>query len=433
MKKIKINGQWVTVKDDEVQEAPDYVEVDGDKYQPDPANPDQPLKDDDGNLVPYEDEDSGAGAGGGDKSIEAEAKRIGRGIAKEIMKDLGMEDASELKKQVDSLLDIVSPVDSRLKQILNGKDYVRDAKDLTKEEKIVGFFHALVTDNKVALKALSEGTDADGGFLFPNEFLEELVREIPNINVMRQWVRIVPMKRNVMNVTNLVSGPQVFWTAENAAKSTTTARFSQLTMTARKVAAILYSSDELIEDSDIFDVVQLIIGLFAEAIADEEERVIWNGNNTTEPQGINAAGTISTVAASGQDFDDLIRLYHALPRKYRRNAAFFMNDGTAEELSKLKDANNNYLWNRTETTDAPEGTIKGKPVVISDWVPDGSIFFGDMKRAYFLGDRKRMTVKISQDTTQAFTQDETAIRIVARLGGLVAQPLAARELTGFSS
>jgi len=39
-----------------------------------------------------------------------------------------------------------------------------------------------------------------------------------------------------------------------------------------------------------------------------------------------------------------------------------------------------------------------------------------------------MTVKISQDTTTAFTQDKTAIRVVQRIGGDVIQPLAIRKL-----
>jgi len=171
--------------------------------------------------------------------------------------------------------------------------------------------------------------------------------------------------------------------------------------------------------------------LFSEAIADEEERVIWVGNGTTQPQGIDTAGTIAAIATVGVgDYTDITRLLHALPRKYRNNAKFYMNDTTAQNVELLLDGNNRPLWKDSIADGAP-ATLKGKSVIISDWVPDRTMYFADMKRTYFLGDRKRMSVKISQDTTQAFTQDMTAIRVVSRVGGQVVQPLAARELTGF--
>lgn len=441
---MKINGVWVEVKDEDVKEGD---EPSGDEPAGDEPKGDEPAGDEPAGDEPSGDEPAGDEPGGDEPSgdeplkpeekaaIKKEAKAAGKEIAKELFATVENKEIKKLRGQMERFIEINSPADSKLREILGGKDYITDSDQLTKEEKIVAFWYACVTNDVFALKALAEGVNADGGFLFPNEFLNELVKELPNINVMRNWVRIIPMKRNAMNITSLISGPQVTWTAENVAKSTTTLHFAQSTLTAYKVAAILYSSDELIEDSDIFDVVQLIIEQFAEAIADEEERVIWVGNGTTQPQGIDVAGTIATVAAVNQDGDDIVNLFRALPRKYRKNAAFFMNDTTAGNVEKLKDSNNRPLWVDGIATDgmtkeAP-ARLKGKPVVISDWVPDNTIFFGDMKKAYFFGDRKRMAVLTSQHTTQAFTQDETAIRVVARLGGLVVQPLAARELTGF--
>ena len=41
-----------------------------------------------------------------------------------------------------------------------------------------------------------------------------------------------------------------------------------------------------------------------------------------------------------------------------------------------------------------------------------------------------MTVKISQDTTQAFTRDQTAIRVVERIAGTVVLTASLKKLTG---
>lgn len=415
-KRIKVGKTFIEVDEKDIE---DVDAPTGDELDEEEEEEEEP--DDDGGG-------SGDGDDEGEKSLKKSAEAMGKKIAKEIMGNVDNSGVKALEKKLNNFMELQFGSDTKLKDILGGKDlYAKD--QLTKEEKIVGFFHALVTDNSIALKALSEGTDADGGYLFPNEFLEELIRDLPEINVMRNEVRIITMRRNKMDITSLVSGPKVTWTLENAAKSTTTAHFGTQTLTAYKLAAILYSSDELIEDSDIFDVVAMIIRLFSEAIANEEERVIWVGDGTTQPEGLDTA-TIASVAAVGQDFDDVISLYYALPSKYRTGAKWYMNDNTAKEASKIKDSNGQYIW-QPSVSEAGTDRMRGKPVVYSDWVPDNQIYFGDLKKGYFLGDRKRITVKVSNDTETAFTKDQTAIRVVERIGGKVVLPAAIRKLTGF--
>lgn len=378
------------------------------------------------------------GAGEGDdaelsddekKAIDAQAK----GIASGIMKHLGVtkvgagsEEMKALSSKVDRLLDGQYGNDSKLKSILNGKAV--DSKELTKEEKIVGFYHALVTGNNAVVKALSEGTDADGGYLFPNEFMAELIKELPNINVMRNEVRVIQMRRDKMDVTKLVSGPKLSWTAEKTAISTTTATFDTVQLVAFKLASILYASDELIDDSDIFNVVQLIIELFSEAIAEEEERVIWVGNGTTQPQGL-SVGTMSSITGSGGIVADLNRLFYMVPARYRAGAKFYMSSETAGDLHGVVDLDGRPIMT-SSITDPSTSVIKGKPVVISEHVPANEIYFGDLKKAYFFGDRQKMSVKISQDTTEAFTKGETAIRVIHRIAGKLVFASAVRKLTG---
>lgn len=425
-KRIKVGKAFIEVDEKDIQDVEPKLDENGNVIEDEEVELDA-----DGNPIQKDDEDDADAAVGTDaeKALMKQAKKLGGQVAKQIMKDIGLDGTSALQKKMDRMIANQMGENSKLKQILNGKDiYSKD--ELTKDEKIVGFFHALVTNNQTALKALSEGSDADGGYLFPNEFLTELIEDLPNINVMRQYVRIIPMRRDKMDITTLVSGPKVTWTAENAAKSTTSAHFGTKQLTAFKMAAILYSSDELVEDSDTTDIVATIIRLFTEAIADEEEKVIWTGNGTTQPQGLTVGTVGGTVTASGQTFDDINRLFFSLPQKYRVNAAFFMNDNTAMNVSKLKDTTGRYLWQDAISESEPP-RLKGKPAVISDWVPNGQIFFGDLKKGYFLGDRKRITVKVSNDTETAFTKDQTAIRVVERIGGLVVLGAAIRKLTGF--
>jgi len=212
-------------------------------------------------------------------------------------------------------------------------------------------------------------------------------------------------------------------------KSTTTARFTEKTLTAHKVAAILYASEELIEDCDTFDVVKLIIGLFSEKLAQEEDRVITAGTGTGQPTGLTSC-TISSVTCSGNlGFDDIINLIYALQSKYRVNAKFLVHNSNIRELRKIKDSQNRYIWQEAVAPGQP-ATIYGYPILENNWLPESQIYFGDYKRGYWLGDRKRMTVKVSDIAGQAWEQDQIGIRVVERIAGNCVLENAIRKLTG---
>lgn len=395
---------------------------------------DEDLKDAEGEEkdeeVDTEDDEDG-------DDVEAKAKAM----AKEIVAGLGLDQVSKLTEKVDNFLKRNQPTDSKLMNLLNGKDYTSEAgvASLTKEERIAGFFHALVTRNDHALKALSGGVAADGGNLLPQDFMNELNRNLVDLVVMRKICRVVPMKRDVMVIPRVTNSVAAYWTAENAAKTTTTANFTQDTLTARKMAAILYASDELVQDasdSNSFDIVQLIITLFAEAISMLEEQAFMTGNGTTQPTGLETARTAATIAsisaAGAQNFDSVIRLEHLLKPQYRANAVFLCNDNTLRTMRTLKDSQNRYLWqDPPNLTGGVPATFHGYPVYTSLQLPDGVIYFGDFKRGYWIGDRKQMSVKVTQDSETAFTKDQTAIRVVQRVAGNVVLPAAIKVLTGF--
>jgi predicted phage gp36 major capsid-like protein len=329
-------------------------------------------------------------------SIEEKAKKMA-----EVMKsELGLD---ELKKELLESMDekFASREKASVMKIFVGEDVKKTVDEMTSEEKTKAFAHALFTGNEAVLKTLSEGVNADGGFTVPQD-------PLPSI----------PTGSN---------GPEVYWTAEGATKTTTTMEFAQPTITAYKMASIIYLTDELIEDS-AFDLVNVLISRFADKIATEEDRVITNGNGTTQPDGIFNDANVRTRACAGNlDFDDIIDLIYDLPVKYRSNAKFLVNPVNVKELRKLKDTGGRYLWQDAVAPGQPS-TIHGYPVIENYWCPESQIAFGDYKTGYWLGDRQRMTVKITNDTETTFTQDKTAIRVVERIGGDVIIPNAIRKL-----
>jgi len=349
--------------------------------------------------------------------------------SEKILAKLGI---SEINQKLKEIQDQIKPAtkQSKVSDLIDLEKLMKkDVSQMTAREKIIGFFQGMIQNNHPVMKALSEGTDADGGYLFPNEFRNEILRDILETPHMRSEVTVVPMKRDVMNIPTLASGPQVTWTQENATKTTTSAHFGQVTLTVKKMAAILYASDELIDDSADIDVVNFIISLFSERIGDEEDRVITQGNGTTQPTGYSTGSGPASVTFNNSLslFDNLTELEYALPNRYQANAKFYINRANIKELRKVKDSTGRYLWSDPIAPGQP-ATFHGYPVVEDNYLSEATIVFGDLKKAYWLGDRQRMTVKVTQDTETAFTKDQTAIRVVSRIAGNIVQPYAIKKL-----
>jgi len=345
-------------------------------------------------------------------------------VVKEIEAKLGVK---ELREALGKATNIYGSEYSMLGKIYSSGDLVSNCDDLTKEEKIVGFFTSLLRGDHAVTKALSEGVAADGGYLFPDEFRKELIKDLVDPLKMRGIVNVVPMKRDIMQIHKLGSRPTVRWTSENAAKSTTTADFSQKTLTAHKMASIMYASEELVEDCDTLDVVQMIIDLFADAMSVEEQRVITAGSGAGQPTGLTNCNITAVTCVGNLGFDDIINLIYDLPSQYRRNAKFLINNINIKELRKLKDSDNRYIWQEPVSAGQP-ATLHGYPVIENNWVPEAEIYFGDFKMGYWLGDRKRMTVTVSKEAGQAWDNDQIGIRVVERIAGTCVLEAAMRKL-----
>ena len=360
-----------------------------------------------------------------DAEAEAEeAEKMANDISSKIVKTLNLKD---LREKVEE----ISEKSSLAKQIFNVGDVSKDVDKLTGEEKIVAFFDALIHDNKTVLKALAEGVPADGGYLVPEEFRAELIKSLEAPTRMRSLVKVVPMRRLTMKIPKLVSRPNVSWTEENAAKTTTTASFTEKTLTAYKMAAIIYSSEELIEDATDFDLVKIIINLFADRIAEEEDKVITAGSGSGQPTGLTNC-TIGSIALSGaMNFDAVIRLIYLLPVQYRVNAKFLTCNANVRDLRLVKDSQNRYIWQDSVVPGQPS-TIYGYPVIENNWLPETEMYFGDFKMGYWLGDRKKMTVTVSNIGGDAWSKDQIGIRVVERIAGNCVLEAAMRKLTGIS-
>jgi HK97 family phage major capsid protein/HK97 family phage prohead protease len=273
-------------------------------------------------------------------------------------------------------------------------------------------------------RAMTVGTATGGGYLAPESFLAEVIRQLNERSVMRQLARTITIAAASVKIPRLTDSVSAAWTAETAAIAESQPAFDQVEFRPHKLAALTLVSNELLADSAVA-VESFLAGLFAEKFAEVEELAFFKGTGTGQPKGIltyEEIARLTTASGTAITADEVIDLYDALPPQYRPNAVWVMHPATMNHLRKLKDAQGQYLLVSGLAGAAPT-TLLGRPVVLSSNVDEiglnkDVIIFGDLARAYYIVDRQGLEVQRSVD--RYFEQDLTAFRAIKRTdGGLV--------------
>ena len=245
---------------------------------------------------------------------------------------------------------------------------------------------------------LSESTDADGGYLVPEEFEQDIVTGLDAANVIRSIAKVITT-RNDRKIPVSVGHSVATWTAENAAFTESNPTFGQKEIDAYKLTDLIRISVELLQDTS-FPLEQYIANEFARAFGIAEEQAFCVGTGSGQPTGIFTAngGTVGVTAAANNAItaDELINLVYVLKAPYRRNAKFLMNDATISAIRKLKDGNGVYLWQPSLQAGEPDKLL-GYDLYTSPYAPTMAagaytVAFGDFQN-YWIGDRAGRTVQ----------------------------------------
>lgn len=259
-------------------------------------------------------------------------------------------------------------------------------------------FGAHLRGKRLVHNVLSEGVQADGGYLVPEEFERQIVTGLDEANVVRSLAKVITTNAE-RKIPVAATHSVATWTAENGAYTESNPTFDQKSIDAFKLTDLVKVSIELLQDS-AFDLESYIAGEFARAFGIAEEEAFCVGTGTNQPTGIFTAngGTVGVTAAAANAItaDELISLVYALKSPYRRNAKFLMNDATVALIRKLKDNNGAYLWQPSLQAGEPDRLL-GYELYTSPYVPGVAsealtVAFGDFKN-YWIADRAGRTVQ----------------------------------------
>lgn len=250
------------------------------------------------------------------------------------------------------------------------------------------------------MNSLKVGSDAEGGYLVPDEYEKTLVEGLEEENIFRKIAKVITTSSGDRKIPVVATKGTASWVDEEGVIEDKDDAFSQVSIGAYKLGTLIKVSEELLNDS-VFDLESYISKEFARRIGSREEDAFFNGDGVGKPTGIfNATGGaeigVTTASSTAITADELIDLYHSLKAPYRKNAVWVLNDSTIKAIRKLKDNNGNYLWQPALTANTPD-TIFGRPVFTSSYVPTiaagaKTIAFGDFKY-YWIADRQSRSFK----------------------------------------
>lgn len=261
-------------------------------------------------------------------------------------------------------------------------------------------FWNLMRGQAPATNALKTGSDPDGGYLVPDEFEKQLIQKLQEANIMRSISHVIQTNNGEHKIPVVASEGTAAWLDEEAAYTESNTQFSQVSLSAHKLGTLIKVSEELLNDS-AFDLMSYLSGEFGRRLGNAEEKAFLTGTGTNQPTGIlndtNGASAGSTAAkADVLTFDDLIDLFYSLKTPYRQNAVFLMSDDTVKNIRKLKEKNDQYIWQPSTQAGQPD-RILNRPVYTSPYMPTLAasakpILFGDFNY-YWIADRQGRTFK----------------------------------------
>jgi len=257
-------------------------------------------------------------------------------------------------------------------------------------------------------KALSVGSDPDGGYLVPDETEASINRSLRDISPIRAIAGVRQVSGSVYKKPFAVTSAATGWVGETAARPETNApTLTELAFPTLELYAMPSATQSLLDDSAV-DIDQWMTEEVRAVFAEQESAAFVNGNGNNKPRGFlnyptvengdwswGSIGTIATGVAgalpANNPSDILIDLIYALKSGYRANAQFVMNRATQAVLRKLKDADGNYLWQPGLAPGQPP-TLLGFAIAETEDMPDiaedaHAMAFGDFRRGYLIVDR----------------------------------------------
>lgn len=269
------------------------------------------------------------------------------------------------------------------------------------------------------MKALSVGSDPDGGYLVTPDTTGRIIQRIYETSPMRQVASVVSIGVDAIEGMNDLGENGFSWVGETAPRTeNTTAQIGKWAIQVHEAVSHVTATQKVLEDARL-DLEDWLATKSADRIARGENTAFVVGDGQSKPRGLTTYPTAATVDASRawgtfehintgangafrtrsgdtNPVDDLINTIYALKPAYRNNAQWMTSRSVLREARKLKDGQGNFIWQPAAVAGQPSALL-GFPIVEAEDMPalgtgSLSMAFGDYREGYQIVDRIGLSV-----------------------------------------
>jgi len=280
------------------------------------------------------------------------------------------------------------------------------------------------------MKALSVGSDPDGGFVVYPDMSGRVVSKVFETSPMRAYASVQTISTDALEGLFDLDEAASGWVSETQARAeTSTPQLKTWRIPVHELYAFPKATQKILDDAAI-NLEAWLSGKVSEKFARDEAAAFVNGDGVSKPRGFltyltgtTLPGTIEQVAtgvsgafaAAPSGGDVLIDALYGLKAQYRANANWFMNRATTKLARKLKDSDGSYIWSPGIAAGQP-ASILGYPTASFEDMPDPaanslSIAVGDMRAAYQIVDRVGIRVLRDPYTAKPYVGFYTTKRV----------------------
>lgn len=385
---------------------------------------------------------------------KAEGKAVGDLEAKLAKLDSDMSNMSELKSQFDALA-------TKLNRPNLGKeaaDTAKEIKSFNQMRKAAAGQGATVADiseeqynaykgafweyqrkgnidwlSSDERKAMSVGTDSDGGYLVPAPTTGRIVSKVYDLSPIRQIANVMSISTDALEGVNDLDEAAYGWVSEVGARSdTNTPTVGKYRIEAHEMYAQPKATQKLLDDAAV-DIEAWLAAKVADKFARAEGAAFVVGTGVGQPRGFadyTTAATGDATRAWGQlehvvtgangafhttQADPLFDLIGAFKSAYLQNAKWVTRREVIAAIRKFKTTTTlEYIWQPGLQLGQPDRLL-GYPIVMAQDMPtlatgSLSLALGDFTEGYQIVDRVGMRTLRDPFTDKPFVKFYTTKR-----------------------
>lgn len=347
------------------------------------------------------------------------------------------EKLSTINAEIDRLQGEITNA-KRLPQTGSGDTKTLSKEQLAHQKAFTGWVRKGVGESELReleTRAMSVGSDPDGGYFVPVDQSGRMVTRIYETSPIRQLASEATISTESLEGETDLNEAGAGWVGETETRSeTSTPQVGKWKIVAHEMYAEPRITQKLLDDA-AFDVESWLAAKVADKFARTENSAFVIGNGVGKPRGITSYTTAATADgsrawgtlehvksgangafAATNPGDYLLDLIYKLKVTFRSNAAFLCPRAVLAAARKIKNAtDNNYLWQPGLQAGQPS-TLLGYPVYEAEDMPalntdSLSLAFGDFREGYQIVDRIGIRVLRDPYTAKPFVKFYTTKRV----------------------